>query len=408
MDSTYNAYAQARTSKRDRYKVYNVLDKGQAVRNYIQQWQDRLKSAFKWKNLPATVPQRALESLLQDEDGYAIFHKYKDNFYVDFGGLGGTDENANYEISKGIITNAPLNIETEVYFKNNLNHEQNAVLIRNVPDLLTCEELVFSRYAKLLSETDITLELALIQARAMILAIAEDDEQKKAYDVYIQSLIEGKPQALVNDTIVKGIQTQQYATSMHQALTDINENYQFLKASMMQDMGISANNNQKRESIMSSESELITNGLTTLIDTMMMCRKEACEEINEIFGLNIDVEFAGVWKRNILADGINADEEDGLKEEENNVKSMAEDRTEEETGSSETDDSASESENRDEERSNAEDGNEEVSEESVEEEKSETEIKIEIVADEVNIEDTDTISIEDAVKEEEDNEINEN
>jgi len=386
IDNTYNAYTQARTSMRDRYRVYNVLDKSMAVKTYIRQWQNRIKSAFKWVNLPDTVPQRALEALLQDEAGYAIFFKEGENFYVDFGGLGGTDENVNYEVSKGIITNAPLNLERTVYFKNNLKNEQDAVLIRNVPDILTCEELVFSRYAKLLAETDITLELALMQSRAMLMMMAEDDDQLKAIDNYIKNIETGNIVSIKTDntTTDEAIKVQPYSTSMHQALTDINECYQFLKASMLQDMGISANNNNKRESIMSSESELITSGLTTLIDTMYNCRKEACEEINTLFGLNIDVQFDGVWKRAILQDNVLEEEDDKEIGGTENVESMGEDTTEEGAESSGGD---------------AEGGSSEAEEEQEEfkEGGEESGIEIKIEAENVTISNSDEVSVEEDV-----------
>ena len=73
---------------------------------------------------------------------------------------------------------------------------------------------------------------------------------------------------------------------------------QYLKASLLNELGLEANYNMKRESLNATEAQMGDDALQPLIDNMLKCRQEAAEKINEMFGTDISVEFNSAWEEN--------------------------------------------------------------------------------------------------------------
>ena len=79
---------------------------------------------------------------------------------------------------------------------------------------------------------------------------------------------------------------------------DINsliELRQYQLAQFFMELGINANYNMKKEAVSSEEFRMNDDALMPLIDQMLECRKMACKKINELFGLEIDVELNSAW-----------------------------------------------------------------------------------------------------------------
>ena len=89
----------------------------------------------------------------------------------------------------------------------------------------------------------------------------------------------------------------------------------------------------KRESLNENEIEANADTLTPLLDDMFKCRKKAVDEINAIYGTNIEVDFASSWKR------VKSREENAQKQEDAEVQiieKQAEENPAEETPKKET------------------------------------------------------------------------
>jgi hypothetical protein len=54
----------------------------------------------------------------------------------------------------------------------------------------------------------------------------------------------------------------------------------------------------KREAINANEAQMNEDSLLPLIDDMIQCRKEGLEQVKEMFGVDIGVEFASSWEDN--------------------------------------------------------------------------------------------------------------
>ena len=85
-------------------------------------------------------------------------------------------------------------------------------------------------------------------------------------------------------------------------LKDIIETKQYLMGSWLNEMGLNANYNMKREAINESEADLNEDSLLPLIDDMLHQRKLICDALNEKFkdyltDGEVSVELSSSWKK---------------------------------------------------------------------------------------------------------------
>ena len=309
-------------SKKASY-ISDFKDKERSVRLYMTTMFNRTQSMFSYENLPETIPARELERLLQ-EGGFAVWTKVNGELYCFPGGLDGQSENVYFDKSWATIANAPLNYSDTVYFKGNLKHEPNAVLMRNDSNL---EGLwnINSKYATLLTETDLTIYLSDIMSRATAVLVANDDKSMLSSKKYLEELQRGNLGIIAGNLMFDAVQIQPYLTEASNSITNLIELEQYIKAGWFNVLGLNANFNMKREALNTSESALNQDALRPLIDDMLSCRQAALDEINELWGLNITVSLSSSWaieeiQSDLLTEGQDSDSipsDDILQDEEN-------------------------------------------------------------------------------------------
>ena len=114
-------------------------------------------------------------------------------------------------------------------------------------------------------------------------------------------------------------------------LKDIIETKQYLMGSWLNELGLNANYNMKREAINESEADLNEDSLLPLIDDMLLQRKLICDALNEKFKEyltdgEVSVDLSSSWKK--IRKEIELREEQQQSEistEENNPESTTED-----------------------------------------------------------------------------------
>lgn len=80
-------------------------------------------------------------------------------------------------------------------------------------------------------------------------------------------------------------------------LTQFIELQQYLKGSFFGELGLRANYNMKREAIGTGESTLDEDSILPLCDNMLMCRRQDIEQVNQLYGTDISVNFSSAWLR---------------------------------------------------------------------------------------------------------------
>lgn len=390
-------------------KLVDFTDKEFLVRNYVSQMERRCQNLFEWKNLPETIDPVWLEQLLQREGCATLVYVKQseirqepenmsryipEGYYVFGSGVGGVVDFNNLGTFT-VVANARLN--------ESLNKKigEDCVICYNDSNHIGLLPLHL-KYATQLTENDLTLSIADIATRALSISVVGTDTEKKAFEDYMQKLKDGKMSAIVGNLVMDSIQIQPYAQGAHQQLTDLIEVKQYLTASWMIELGMNSNFNMKREAIMSGEADLNEDSLMTLVEDMLRMRKKFCEQANELFGLNIDVEYGRIFNNNVSAEEVLENGGEASDSEDASVDSDTESVIESDNSES-IDDSVSE--NKKQESAGAEKTTKTSEEETVEEK---ADIEINIITDNVTIEDGETISIEEAVQEEEEKEESEN
>ena len=269
-----------------------ILDKDVSITNYIRYMLDRTLKIFEYKNLPDTIPDRMLELYLQTK-GNVFFTKYKDNYYVFFGGLGGVPDEY-YRPTTFIVSNPYLELTKEY------NIDKDGVLIYN-DSLLQGLLPIHEKYAILLSENDITMRIASINMRLISILTAGDDKTKESALEFLRQIEKGQLGVLLDN---RNLLTDKenftvsptVTTAVSNYMTQLAEYNQYLKASWYNEIGLQANYNMKRETLNSAETEMDSDVLIPLIDDMLTQRKLGLEKINNMYNLNIEVKLSSAWE----------------------------------------------------------------------------------------------------------------
>lgn len=266
--------------------VYDYLDKRKNVVNMVDYMFNRSNIMFKYHGLPETIPENELEKLLQT-NGYAIWGKINGELYVINGGLGG--ENDVYNRPTIATVSVPF-----LDFNDTWEIDKDCIVMNN--DTMKIGLIpMFVKYCTLMNENEITMLLATVNKRVQNLISANDDNTVESAKQFLKDVFDGKTGVIAESKLFDSLKVNNSSTNAQVSLTDLFEYEQYLKASMFNEIGLSANFNMKRERLTSAEIETNSDNLYPLVDDMLNNRRVAIEKINEMFETDITVEFNSSW-----------------------------------------------------------------------------------------------------------------
>ena len=270
----------------DNNLIYNHLDKRKNVADMVTYMFNRSNIMFKYHNLPDSIPETELEKLLQT-NGYAIVGKINGDLYAINGGLGGETD----------VYNRPTIATVSVPYLNyndTWEIEKDCVVIKNDSNAIGLIPM-FVKYCTLMNENEITMMLATVNKRIQDLLSANDDNTFESAKQFLKDVFEGKIGVIAESKLFDSLKVNNSSTNAQVNLKDLFEFEQYLKASMFNEIGLSANFNMKRERLTSAEIETNSDNLYPLVDDMLNNRRLAIEKINEMFETDIKVEFNSSW-----------------------------------------------------------------------------------------------------------------
>lgn len=306
-----------------------VKTKDVAVTSFMEHTLAITQSMFKYDGLPDTIPQVELERLLQ-ESGNCAIAKVGEDLYA-LGGSGGGELDAYGRPLDYIVANPWLQLNKTYRIGSD------CVLMKNDTNGQSLLPII-GKFAVLYTDGLISLNTASILTRITMLISASDDKTKQSADEFLKKILNGDFSVIGENSFFKGVSMQTANVSNSQYITQLVELVQYYRASMLNELGLNANYNMKRERLNLGEVSMNVDVLLPYVENMLNSRREALTQVNEMFGTDIKVDLNSSWKlehENFLA--LSKDVEKVETEETEETKETTEtEETEEKEETSET------------------------------------------------------------------------
>lgn len=248
---------------------------------YLNRLTELAMAMFEWKNLPDEIDWRFLEYILY-YNGQILFFKEP-------------------SMDEYVVTKCALSGKMNFYrtpddrrayadngYQKNLTAKNSVVIYNNMLRLPTYPAMSF--YAKKLWEIDRVIDINIKAQKTPILVLANEDERLTMKNVYMQYdgnqpfIFGSKNMGLKDNIAVLKTDAPYLADKLMEQKNQIwNEAMTYL--------GISNVSYQKKERLISDEVSRSMGGTIASRQSRLEMRREACEQINKMFGLNISVEY---------------------------------------------------------------------------------------------------------------------
>ena len=247
---------------------------------YLERLTELAISMFEWKNLPKEIDPRFLELTLFT-DGQAVWFK---------------DEELDKYLALQVIINGRLDvyrvpINRRAFavngYQRNLNIDNSVIIYNNY--LRTNSYKMCVLYAKKLYNLDRIIDVNTNAQKTPVLIRVPETQRLTATNVYKewdgnQPVIYGEKDLDPNMLSVMKTDAPYVSDKIYQLKTQYwNEALTYL--------GISNLNIQKKERLVSDEVVRSQGGTIASRYSRLQARREACEKINEMFGLNVEVDY---------------------------------------------------------------------------------------------------------------------
>lgn len=253
------------------------------VRNYI----NKLQSAFVYDGLPDTLPKEEMERQLLTK-GCTFVTSVDGDLYALDGTVGGEGDAYNRPT---LYTVANAYLRLSATYRIGID----GVLVKND----YCQEGVLPllyRQAAKMCDLEMTVNMMAIAHRMSYMISAPDDKTKASAELFMRKLLDGEYSVIGENAFFDGIKLQSPPTGNGSYLVQYIELLQYEKATLLNELGLNANYNMKRERLNDGEIALNIDAILPLIDNMYHERAVACDAINAMYGTAIKVDLGSAWK----------------------------------------------------------------------------------------------------------------
>lgn len=282
----------------------DILNKKVSVRKYVWTMLNRTNQMFEYTGLPDTIPKEILELYLQ-VNGQCCITEVGGKLFALPGGLGGPPDpyyrptlyisavpglrDGDHSFSKS------MRIVNHLESFSAVDYSGECVLVKN-DTLMEGILYMLARYATQLTENDISIRSAQINARAHVNITAETDSEAVSARAYLKALEDGKLEIVMGKAMMDSLKVQNISMNSANVIIQLIELQQYLKASWYNEIGLNANFNMKREYQSEEELQANTDILLPLVDNMLECRQLAIEAVNKHYGTSISVDKNSSWE----------------------------------------------------------------------------------------------------------------
>lgn len=262
---------------------------------------NKTMSLFKFEGLPEYIDKDYfLEHLILS--GRVCFAEFNGKLYV-FDGNEGGEPNVYYMPQEFIVANPILGSKNI-----KIRHKDGNESVEGLDGILVAltkwdyvsngakwnggmYNLIY-KYAGLLADNDVSLNIAQINGRLSVVFTADEEAEAREAEKALEAVYQGKPfKVLVQDILEKITATPVATSGTNNTIMSLIEAHAHLLQDFYSEIGIASNGNLKRERINTAETELMTGCLDISIWNMLDTLKKSIERVNERFGTSITVEL---------------------------------------------------------------------------------------------------------------------
>ena len=250
-----------------------------AYKYYYNRLTELSISSFKWNNLPETVDSRFMELTLF-KYGQAVFFEDEVMGYLCLTNT----LNGNWN-----IYNIPINrraYATNGYNKK-LDIDNSVVIYNNLLHLNTSNQVRY--YAKRLAQMDRIIDVNIMAQKTPILIKCDESERLTMQNLYLKYT--GDQPFIWGDKSLSSTPLEVLSTGAPYVAEDIYNLKEKIWNEALTCLGISNVSITKKERLITDEVDRHMGGVIASRYSRLNARQQACEQINDMFGLNIDVEF---------------------------------------------------------------------------------------------------------------------
>ena len=269
-----------------------------AEQYYLSRLSELAMSMFKWKNMPDSIDVRFLEYTLFYE-GAAVF--FKDD---DLLSLGGTANRVLSEQNKGdgtylalqVVLGGNLNVyrvpnDRKAYAVNTYNKkltaEDSVIIWNNMIRLPEYGRMMF--YASKLAQIDRAIDVNVKGQRFPIAILCDETQRLTMKNVYKQ--YDGNEPFIFGDKNLDLSAIQVVNTGSPYVADKLQQLKNNIWAEAMMCLGIPNSPSEKKERLVANEAKVSQGGTLASRSSRLEMRKMACREINNMWGLDTDVEY---------------------------------------------------------------------------------------------------------------------
>lgn len=252
-------------------------------RTYLQYYNRLLELAinmYEWKNLPDTVDERFLELTLFS-DGMAVF-------FQDDGGLGYLCLQC---MIGGELDVYRIPIDRTAYATNGyqmrLNNQNSVIIFNNYTH--TNSMLDVEMYARRLYEIERTIDVNVKAQKTPVLIRATENQRLTMKNLYMQ--YDGNEPFIFGDKQLDMDGIKVLKTDAPYVADKLNILKRQIWNEALTYLGIENSNTEKKERLVSDEVTTNLGGVEAQRFCRLNARRQAAKAINEMFGLNISVDF---------------------------------------------------------------------------------------------------------------------
>lgn len=249
--------------------------------DYYTRIKEMAINAFEWINLPVTCDERFLE-LCCFEQGLSLFFKDEvmDKFLNMRGVLSGELDIYNIPIRRDAYA-------SNGYF-NSLTADNSVIIFNNY--LHTPTEMTVRLYAKRLYQVQRIIDVNINNQRNPVVIVTTENQKMSAINSWM-NYDGNQPVIIIDEAFENSNQYKVLNANAPYNIDKLNDYKNQIWNEALAFCGIEAIGNDKKERQLVNEVQSNFGRIEAQRNVMLNARKQACKEINAMWGLDVDVRF---------------------------------------------------------------------------------------------------------------------